>query len=546
MSSGRSSAPDTRVRRRVRLLFFLALGAGLLALLGRLWGAGLVDDAFIFCRYADNLVRGVGTVFNAGERVEGFTSAGWMLMLAAIRLVTARLDLAALMLSAAAAICVGALVYDWLGRYFAGGDQWTSWLLAIGLLSLPAIVYWGLSGMEEVFFSLVVTGVLISAWADDQRQSVSARTVLLLIAALLARPEGALLLAWIAAFLTLRSKRLDARWWRSVAAPLAIVLAALGLMLLVRFAYYGSIVPNTYYAKVTPDWSGRARAGAVYLQRFLFAHSPLLIFVMALFVSAAKQKTLPQAGVALLAGWIGIWCAYVEWAGGDHFGMFRFMLPVLPALILLMGVVGSSVRDRFSAAQRLFFRGALILAFSLSIFVSLEIEGFKARTEPVAARAWAAAGKWIAGNTPPDTVVATNVIGAIGYFSKRRIVDMAGLVDPVVAREGTLFPEAAPGHARYDTDYIFRRSPDLVVYYTSGMAGAPPFTRPDQLLPAWHISLIEFLRDPRCSQLYDHVAVRLENGTWLEMQKKRTFALPPGYLTETSSAATHVALPILR
>src|SRR5262249_43966861 len=173
MSSGSLSQPEPDLRRRVELLLFLVLGAGLLALLGRLFSAGLVDDAYVFVRYADNLARGAGAVFNTGERVEGFSSAGWMLMLAGIRLFTARLDLAALMLSAAAAICVFALVYVWLDRHSAGADSWTSLILALGLLSLPAMVYWGLSGMEEVFFSLVVTAALISAWADDARQKVS-------------------------------------------------------------------------------------------------------------------------------------------------------------------------------------------------------------------------------------------------------------------------------------------------------------------------------------------------------------------------------------
>jgi hypothetical protein len=39
----------------------------------------MCDDAFITFRYADNLVRGHGLVFNAGERVEGYTNFSWTL-----------------------------------------------------------------------------------------------------------------------------------------------------------------------------------------------------------------------------------------------------------------------------------------------------------------------------------------------------------------------------------------------------------------------------------------------------------------------------------
>src|SRR5213075_1752282 len=42
-----------------------------------------IDDAFIFYRYAKNLVHGHGLVYNVGERVEGITSLLWTLLIAA-------------------------------------------------------------------------------------------------------------------------------------------------------------------------------------------------------------------------------------------------------------------------------------------------------------------------------------------------------------------------------------------------------------------------------------------------------------------------------
>lgn len=41
-------------------------------------------------------------------------------------------------------------------------------------------------------------------------------------------------------------------------------------------------------------------------------------------------------------------------------------------------------------------------------------------------------GRWLAEETPPDAVVATNDIGAIGFFGDRRVIDMVGLVTPEV------------------------------------------------------------------------------------------------------------------
>jgi len=55
-----------------------------------LWGvaaawrrAWLSDDAYISFRYAENLVNGLGLVFNRGERVEGYSNFLWTIWTAA-------------------------------------------------------------------------------------------------------------------------------------------------------------------------------------------------------------------------------------------------------------------------------------------------------------------------------------------------------------------------------------------------------------------------------------------------------------------------------
>jgi arabinofuranosyltransferase len=83
---------STRSRRRVtcarltptRLTSALC-AAVLVALLALAWHRRWVtDDAFINFRVIDNLRTGAGPVFNAGERVEAFTSVAWVAILAAL------------------------------------------------------------------------------------------------------------------------------------------------------------------------------------------------------------------------------------------------------------------------------------------------------------------------------------------------------------------------------------------------------------------------------------------------------------------------------
>ena len=84
-ATGASSGPGRAARDAARwrsALFVWAAGCAACYLGWRLYWF-LCDDAFISFRYAENLVLGHGLVFNAGERVEGYTNFLWTLTLAA-------------------------------------------------------------------------------------------------------------------------------------------------------------------------------------------------------------------------------------------------------------------------------------------------------------------------------------------------------------------------------------------------------------------------------------------------------------------------------
>ncbi len=73
--SGRRCKPEVAL---MLALICLALTARLLP------GQRIVDDAYITFRYARNLVRGTGFVYNPGERVLGTTTPLYTLVLAAL------------------------------------------------------------------------------------------------------------------------------------------------------------------------------------------------------------------------------------------------------------------------------------------------------------------------------------------------------------------------------------------------------------------------------------------------------------------------------
>jgi hypothetical protein len=64
-----------------------------------------------------------------------------------------------------------------------------------------------------------------------------------------------------------------------------------------------------------------------------------------------------------------------------------------------------------------------------------------------------------------DDYIAAVPIGAIGYLSKINVIDMVGLVDPVIAHE-QFSPNAVrkwtPGHTKGDGKYILSRKPKYI------------------------------------------------------------------------------------
>jgi arabinofuranosyltransferase len=513
----------------VRAVAACAAGVFLLYVWSAWLGAGLVDDAFIFFRYAENIAGGRGAVFNAGERVEGFSSAGWTLLLAAAASAGISLERAATSLGLIAVVATAGLTAWAMARDGRGvADSALRLLCGVLMAALPAFAFWSVSGMDHALFAACVTAALGWALPEVVAGRVSARTALLLSAAMLARPEGALLALWVGGFAVARQPRGASAGsgvprWRAVAAPMILPAATWAAMLVARYAYFGVLAPNTYYSKVTPDTADRLWRGAVYLHTALQAHVALLALAAGLGLLAWRRQALADARLAFLGGWLALWFAYVVASGGDHFPMYRFLLPALPALVIAIGLLSRGLIDPPTPVPRVAIAAAAIAAFGISGAASLALDGEGARLQPQLTASWSNVGRWIAGHTPADTLVATNVIGAIGFFGQRRVVDMLGLVDPVIGREGRVHAGAVPGHGRYHTDYVYARAPDLVVYPKSGRQLVA--FEADPLSELWDFALHDFASDPRAAERYEHIAVPLPDGTWVEMWKKRTFEI---------------------
>jgi hypothetical protein len=320
-----------------------------LAAMAMLWAcvaagraAWTCDDAFISFRYAANLVRGLGLVFNAGERVEGYSNFLWTLWLAA----GLRLGLDPERWSAVWGILfyvgsVGLLALRSWRRAVASGN-------ATGVIPLAALLaavhadwqVYATSGLETSLFTfLAVLGFVLVSESTERSPRLALAGVVFGLAAL-TRSDGVIFAAPAGLF-ALASSRSRLR------AALAFGGAFLAVWIphiVWRIAYYGDLFPNTWYAKSAASaWYSQ---GATYLwlyfrEYWAIAVGALLAIVMAAVASQARSSVgEPGPGTrwrgevvlcALLAASYTFWVVRV---GGD-FMHARLLIPVTPFYLVL-------------------------------------------------------------------------------------------------------------------------------------------------------------------------------------------------------------------
>jgi arabinofuranosyltransferase len=469
---------EALARGRLRAAGPLALAGLGAALLGLAWANRFVqDDAYIAFRYARHLAEGLGPVFNAGERVEGYTSALWVLLLAgALR---AGADPVAASVALGLAAFLGSLLLTYrlarsLGLSPAGA---ATAVLVLGTnYSFSA---YATGGLETSLQACLATAALALLAASEAAGRWSGRRLLALslvgAAALLTRLDAAVLLAPAGALALADAARGAGRGGER-ARRLALLLAPGGAIVggwfAWKLAYYGAVLPNTFHAKV--DGVPPLVAGGYYLALFLMTYG------LAPAVALAAGAPWPARRRTRLALWatLALWAAYVVWVGGD-FMEFRLWVPVLPLLLVL--VVGAVWTLAHRPLWRVLVPAALV-ACSAFHAVTQDLPHL---VEPVrdlgahVGRHWGPAGRALRRAFPDGGVrIATTAAGALPYLSRLETVDMLGLNDAWVARHGRPH-RGRPGHQRLaPLAYLQRRHVHLLIGNPAVVAGdEPPFTR---------------------------------------------------------------------
>ncbi len=290
------------------------------------WAIG-GEDYLISFRYARNLARGDGLVYNPGEYVEGITNLLWTVSLAGLHRLGLTLN-ASFYLMAFVYTAGAFLLVRWASLHTLGRASWTArlpLLLMACMTALPASYGNGLEGSATGFG----VALLVAGSALVHIPVLSAGGAFLL----LDRPDTMLYVALTGLWVLGMAWSRVVTWRRFWLFASVVGATAVGLVLF-RLWYFGDYIPNSVRAK-SPDFSQPhfIRIGFDYVRSYAaFLGWPLLFLTLAA-VFHRRRDLFLLYGAMLLGN------AFVVLVnGGDWMIQYRLMTPFFPALAFLAGL----------------------------------------------------------------------------------------------------------------------------------------------------------------------------------------------------------------
>jgi arabinofuranosyltransferase len=428
----------------------------------------LFDDAMVSMRYALNLVKGNGLVWNQGQYVEGITNLSQTLLMATAIAVFGKwwsvlaIQLIGIPICLAIAFLTMKIGDEILGRKSSQRDMYLVLCFVAGISYYP-LTYWVLMGMESGLLAALILGATLVAFRIDGRGTFSMWFPLLLGCAFFTRPDAAIPIALLFLYRFLGLRRVPGGW-RALASEAAVVAGFVVCLSVFRLVYYGDFVPNTYTLKMTRMPLGeRLINGFGFIVPFLaWAAVPLVLAILGVVVNLKRKTVLCLSLVVSMV-------LYQIAVGGDPWQYWRMTAPYMPLVfVLALGGVkrlAEKGSPRFVRFERPLLLGVLGLMIVLLNAEFSDELSFRRRPYMVDFN-HATVSAAIALNEVADSTATIGVVwaGSLPYFCELKAIDFLGKNDAAIA---VLPPDttgavswrgmqSVPGHNKYDLDYSIK------------------------------------------------------------------------------------------
>jgi hypothetical protein len=390
-----------------------------------------LDDAWIHQTYARNLAETGQWAYLPGEVSGGSTSPLWTLLLAFLRWMGIGAFPAAWVLGGVF-LCATAYMGE---LWYSNDPQSKPRLPVYGLLiALEWHFVWAaLSGMETMIFIFVILLVFM------QLQNIQRYAYIigfLIGLSVWIRPDGLTLLGpaiFVALLEPTNRKQKPVRLLQIISGFLSMVIPYLMFNRIIA----GQWLPNTFFAKQAEYASMTQlpvllRIGTLYMQPLIGVGIILVPGFIFHVKEAIKGKNFwVIAAVLWCLGYIFMFVLRlpVSYQHG------RYLIPVMPVYILLALRGSLAMFARRNVDQPLHrilgLTGVISAILVTGVFWIKGMDAYRQDTA-IIHEEMVIPSMWIRDHLPDDAIIAAHDIGALGYYGKTRIVDLAGLITPDV------------------------------------------------------------------------------------------------------------------
>ncbi len=397
-----------------------------------------LDDTWIHFRFAENFAHGHFFEYNIGEPVPGTTSPFWVIILSIPFLISSKLTLFFALLVASIFYFLTSIEIYRLSKKLGFKENYA---LLISVLTLLAgrLAWSSLSGMEITLFCYLTVIIVKNNINEWENKKINIVTGLLLGLAVITRPEAYLLaLIYYALTLILMGKTIKKNIFHFVLSVL-VFLAVIIPYPIFSYAVTGKLLPSTFEGqsaglRFLPDTTFLIETGKLFFKDNVLILILWMISAVYFIISLIRRKI--DKRFILIYLWVillPLISAFVA-PNWRHHG--RYLIPLIPFInIVSIDILQKFINVLEEKGTKLFrFAGKaipfILILFSLNYTVIFcltlgwNVDNINSQQVKIAC--------WINKNLPDETSLGTNDIGAITYITKKKVIDMAGLVTPVV------------------------------------------------------------------------------------------------------------------
>jgi hypothetical protein len=392
-----------------------------------------LDDAWIHQTYARNLAETGHWEFNQGEKSAGSTSPLWTLLLAISPLL--KISNPIIWTTILSTVCFAAVAVVSVEQIRnLGQSSGRILFFAATIIILDWHLLWGVgSGMEVILSALAIGTTFLLL------QSLHPRWFLIGVLIGLSvwiRPDGITLLGPAIVILVYKIIKNTSTKKTTIFFLLGLIIPLI-LYGVMNFTLSGKLLPSTFFAKQAEYIQLKQVSLFIrYFREFLILISGagflfLPGFVFSIWHGIKNRNIWLMSAIA----WILGFCLLYAMRLPVTYQHGRYLIPAI-CTFYVVGIYGSLQILDTGIGKKIFNKTRTAMIFTIAVIISFVFmvigEGAYIQDLKTIDRLMVQPAQWIKQNTDANGFIAAHDIGALGYFADRKILDLAGLIQPEI------------------------------------------------------------------------------------------------------------------